>query len=105
MTNVVTLGYIDPMKKKPKLKYPQPKAGATIAVREAKAQFSALLERAAGGEEIVITWHGHPRARMLPVEESRGSLRVDRKWLENMKVGISAKSADFLVRDDRDNRG
>lgn len=93
------------MNKKPKLTYPQPKAGATIAVREAKAKFSALLDRAAGGEEIVITWHGRPRARLIPVEEPRGSLRVDRKWLENMKIGSSTKSADAFVREDRDNRG
>lgn len=77
-----------------------------IAVREAKAQFSALVERAAAGEEIVITWHGRPRARMLPLAaESQDKLHVDRKWLENMEVAGSATPADAWVRKDRDNRG
>ena len=76
-----------------------------IAVREAKAQFSALVDRAAAGEEIVITWHGRPRARMLPLAETPDKLRVDRKWLESMHVGGSATPADAWVRNDRDNRG
>ncbi len=76
-----------------------------IAVREAKAQFSALVDRAAAGEEIVITWHGRPRARMLPLAEPPGKLRVDRKWLESMPIGGSATPADAWVRKDRDKRG
>lgn len=91
--------------KKQNNKYPPQKAGARIAVREAKSQFSALVERAAEGEEIIITWHGRPRARMLPVDEPRGRLRVDRRWLENMPITHAAKTVEILVRDDRDNRG
>lgn len=34
---------------------------------EAKARLSELVERAAGGEEIVIAKHGTPRARLLPL--------------------------------------
>lgn len=77
----------------------------TIAVREAKAQFSALVERAAAGEEIVITWHGQPRARLLPLAEERSILRVDREWLDTMQVSNPKTRAENLVRDDRDNRG
>ena len=36
-----------------------------VSVREAKDQFSALLQRAAGGEEIVITSDGEPRAMLV----------------------------------------
>ena len=32
---------------------------------EAKARLSELVERAAGGEEIVIAKHGTPRARLI----------------------------------------
>jgi prevent-host-death family protein len=32
----------------------------------AKAQFSALLERVACGEEVVITKHGRPVAKLVP---------------------------------------
>jgi len=42
---------------------------ATIGAFEAKAQFSALLDRAAKGEEIVITKHGRAVARLVAAEE------------------------------------
>jgi prevent-host-death family protein len=74
-------------------------------VREAKAQFSALVERAAAGEEIIITWHGRPRVRMLPLAEPQDKLHVDREWLENMKVADSAVPADACAREDRESRG
>jgi prevent-host-death family protein len=38
----------------------------TVGVFEAKTQFSALLERVSRGEEIVITRHGRPVARLIP---------------------------------------
>ena len=38
---------------------------ATIGAFAAKEQFSALLERAARGEEIVITKHGRPVAKLV----------------------------------------
>lgn len=93
------------MKRKAKLKYPLSELGAAVAVREAKAQFSALVERAAAGEEIVITWHGRPRARLLPLAEDRGVLRVDREWLDTMRVSGPETPSENMVRDDRDNRG
>jgi prevent-host-death family protein len=93
------------MKTKAKLKHPRLERGATIAVREAKARFSALVERAASGEEIVITWHGQPRARLLPLAAPRDTLRVDRKWIETMIVSGSTTPAEAVVRNDRDSRG
>jgi prevent-host-death family protein len=39
----------------------------TIGAFEAKTHLSALLERVAQGEEIVITRHGKPLARLVPV--------------------------------------
>lgn len=38
-----------------------------IGAFEAKTRFSELLERVAGGEEITITKHGTPVARLIPV--------------------------------------
>lgn len=38
---------------------------------EAKTHLSALVERAAAGEEIVIAKAGKPRARLLPLESAR----------------------------------
>ncbi len=38
----------------------------TVGAYEAKTQFSQLLERVAAGEEITITRHGTPVARLVP---------------------------------------
>lgn len=38
---------------------------AQVSVAEAKAKFSALLERALGGEEVEITRRGKPIARLV----------------------------------------
>ena len=38
----------------------------TIGAFEAKTHFSALLERVAKGEEVIITRHGKPVARLVP---------------------------------------
>jgi prevent-host-death family protein len=37
----------------------------TVGTLEAKTHFSALLERAAAGEEILVTKHGKPFARIV----------------------------------------
>ena len=34
----------------------------------ARARFSALLERVACGDAVVITKHGHPAARLVPAQ-------------------------------------
>lgn len=38
-----------------------------IGVRELKAKLSEVLDRAAGGEEIVVTDRGTPKARLMPL--------------------------------------
>ncbi|PZM13906.1 type II toxin-antitoxin system Phd/YefM family antitoxin [Rhizobium tubonense] len=58
-----------------------------IGAFEAKSQFSSLLERAAHGEEIIITKHGKPVARLvatngddeMTVEDVFGTLKSLRK--------------------------
>ena len=42
---------------------------AEVNVYEAKTHLSRLLDRAAGGEEIVITRHGRPVARLGPIRD------------------------------------
>ncbi|MBS0168024.1 type II toxin-antitoxin system Phd/YefM family antitoxin [Nitrospira sp. CMX1] len=41
----------------------------TIGAFEAKTHLAALLERVSKGETIIITRHGVPAARLVPVEE------------------------------------
>ncbi len=38
-----------------------------VAVFEAKSKLSALLDRVCGGEEVVITRHGAPIARLVSI--------------------------------------
>ena len=49
----------------------------TVGVREAKAQLSALIDRALRGEEVTISRHGAAVVRLVPVQRRRqpGSLR------------------------------
>ena len=46
---------------------------ATVTAFEAKTRFGELLERVSKGEEIVITRHDKPVARLVP----EGALRAD----------------------------
>lgn len=39
-----------------------------IDIHEAETQFARLLQRVAGGEEIVIARAGEPVARLVPIE-------------------------------------
>ena len=40
---------------------------AVINLYDAKTQLSALVDRAAAGEEIIIAKNGKPRARLVPL--------------------------------------
>lgn len=44
---------------------------ATVDAFDAKTNFSALLERAERGEQIVITRRGKPVARLVPIATAR----------------------------------
>lgn len=48
----------------------------TVGAFEAKTHLSSLLERVAQGEEIIITRHGKPLARLIPVAVADRS-RID----------------------------
>ncbi|CAN5303083.1 type II toxin-antitoxin system prevent-host-death family antitoxin [soil metagenome] len=42
-----------------------------VSLYEAKTHLSELGERAAGGEEIVVTKHGKPKFRIVALEEPK----------------------------------
>ena len=44
---------------------PDPESNS-VGAYEAKTRFSQLLSKVAAGEEITITRHGHPVARLVP---------------------------------------
>ena len=75
-----------------------------INVRAAKDQLSSLLEQAATGHEIVITSDGQPKAKLVPVKPDRRAFRVDWALLRSVKPKPRSKTADEIVREDRDGR-
>jgi prevent-host-death family protein len=56
---------------------------STVGAYEAKTRFSQLLERVAAGEEITITRHGHPVARLVPALPTHS---VDRRKQAILKM-------------------
>ena len=63
----------------------------TVGAYDAKTHFSELLERVESGEEITITKHGAPVARMIPVKK-QSSLEERRQAIERllkMQKGLS----------------
>jgi prevent-host-death family protein len=74
---------------------------ATVGAFEAKTHFSQLLERVAGGEQVTITRHGMPVARLVPVaapdrERIRQTIRRLKAFSEGQTLG------GLSVRDLRD---
>jgi prevent-host-death family protein len=70
-----------------------------VGAYEAKTHFSELLERVAAGEQITITRHGAPVARLVPVhpilsEEERRAAVVAMRQLasRNRLGGLSVKA-------------
>ena len=58
----------------------------TVSLYEAKTHLSALVERVAEGEEIVISKSGKPKARLVPLEDAR-PLRKPGRGRGQWKVG------------------
>ncbi len=62
----------------------------TVGAFEAKTHLSALLDRAAAGEEVVITKHGKPVARLVAAQQfdsARVNLAV--KKLKALRKGTT----------------
>jgi prevent-host-death family protein len=48
---------------------------ATVTLVEAKSHLSELLDKVESGQEMVITRHGRPVARLLPVSRPKQPVR------------------------------
>lgn len=64
----------------------------TVGAFEAKTHFSALLEKVEKGENIIITKHGHPIAKLLPAktvdrEQIRKTIEQLKKFRQSNKMG------------------
>ena len=67
---------------------------AQVNLYEAKTQLSALVDRAAKGEEIVIAKAGKPMAKLVPLVDKDGSPKPQRKFGQNL-LGITFLSDDW----------
>jgi len=79
-----------------------------ISVSDAKAQLTDLVRRAEAGDDVVLTRHGQPAARLVAIR-SVGDRTARRRIMETLRrqasrkavVGASAaRSQDFLYNDD-----
>ena len=72
-------------------------------VRTAKARLSELLERAAAGEEIVITSDGRPKVKIVGLGPAPEPFRVNRRLLRARRAD-TGRPAEMLVRKERNAR-
>ncbi len=70
---------------------------AEIGAFEAKNTLGALLDRVAQGEEIVITRHGRPVARLVP-----NAGQIDRAQANAAAARMRARAQNLKVRFDWD---
>jgi prevent-host-death family protein len=79
-----------------------------IPVSEAKGQLSKLVKHAEAGDEVVLTRHGQPAVRLVPIRPTP-NLGARRKLLEAVRIsGVAratpgpdaARSQDFLYGND-----
>ena len=72
-----------------------------VSVSDAKAQLTELVRRARAGDEVILTRHGQPVVRFVPVERipTRETKRALLEALRNAARNDgpnAARSADFL---------
>jgi prevent-host-death family protein len=81
-----------------------PRQRATVSVREAKDQLSALLQRVANGEQIVITSDGEPKAMLVKFRPIMGGTpwRPLGDFLTAQPLGPDSTPS---LRAERDSRG
>jgi prevent-host-death family protein len=60
----------------------------TMAIAEAKNNFSAMLHAVEAGEDIVLTRHGKPVARVVPANAPSAPTRVGDDTLRREAMGL-----------------
>ncbi len=66
----------------------------TVGAFEAKTHFARLLERVANGEQIVITKHGTPVARLVPF--AKPDSERARRAISRLKTSRKGRRLDGL---------
>jgi len=79
-----------------------------VSVSEAKAQLTDLVRRAEAGDEVVLTRHGQPAVRLVPIKAAPdrasrlAAMEAARKAgsAKAKPSSSAARSQDFLYDDD-----
>jgi prevent-host-death family protein len=79
-----------------------------VSVTDAKAQLTELVRRATAGDEVILTRHGHPSVRLVPVlaipdRETRRAILERARAAGALRATpgpSAARSQDFLYGDD-----
>jgi len=80
---------------------------STISLKDAKAGFSAIVDKASGGEFVTITRHGKPAAVLVSVdaaEAARKAVRRNRKSLTDHLLAFPQLGDDILARNSAPSR-
>jgi prevent-host-death family protein len=62
-----------------------------ISVTDAKAKLTDLVRRAEAGDEVVLTRHGQPAARLVPIRDARDR-KSRRAVLDAVRNAAEAKA-------------
>ena len=77
-----------------------------VSLSDAKAKLTDLVRRAEAGDDVILTRHGRPAVRLVPVtlgasEEEKGALLDALYGAAKHSVGPdAARSQDFLYDED-----
>ena len=79
-----------------------------VSVTAAKGKLTELVRRAEAGDEVILTRHGHPSVRLVPIR-TISDRKTRRTLLEAIRASAglratpgpcAARSQDFLYGDD-----
>ncbi|KRD96217.1 prevent-host-death protein [Bosea sp. Root381] len=74
----------------------------TVNLAEAKAKLSTLVEEAKSGETVCITKHGKPVAQLVPLEQPKKPLDVERLRAHLKTMPMQEEDAGTFMRRMRD---
>jgi prevent-host-death family protein len=71
----------------------------TVGAYEAKTHLSELLEKVEAGEEIIITKHGAPVAKLVPVKKEASAEQRAAAIRRIQKLGTGLSLAGLKIKD------
>jgi prevent-host-death family protein len=74
----------------------------SVALAEAKAQLSALVDAVEAGESVCITRHGKPVAQLTAIEKTQKPLDIEKLRAHLATMPMQAEDAGTFMRRMRD---